>query len=185
MPKRKHKGQIGCITALFLVIIICIVLAFELQVDLYTHVSSMVEDSLASANLAAAVIDIEQYGIDHRILIEDPDASFELWKDVFRTNLGLDASWEMADRNVISGPVDLTDYIVYNVDGNDVHIYRYGHSHSVQTVPGGLGTVESPDGKLIESTSIYSRVEFPVSGSFGITVTGMKQQLVDVVRNSP
>ena len=45
--------------------------------------------------------------------------------------------------------------------------------------------MKSPDGKLIESTSIYSRVEFPVSGSFGITVTGMKQQLVDVVRNSP
>ena len=181
---KKRKGQIGIVTCLFLTILICILLAFETQVDMYTHVSSMVEDSLASANLAVAVIDIEQYGIDHRILIKDPDASFELWKECFRTNLGLDASWQMADRNVISGPVELTDYIVYNVDGHDVHIHTYGRSHSVRTVTGGLGSVKSPDGKTIESTSIYSRVEFPVSGSFGITARGMKQQLVDVVRNA-
>lgn len=183
MLKKRHKGEIGTMTAIFMILFILIIMTYELQIDMYTHTSTMVEDSLSSANLAAAVIDIETYGINHDIIIKSPDDSFVLWKECFKTNLGLDDTWQCFNKGAISGKVELIDYIVYNVRGNDVYIHRYGQSPGYQEIHGGLGTVKAPNGTVIESTSIYSKVRFPIKGAFGVNVTGCKDELVDIVRN--
>lgn len=180
---KRHKGEIGTMTAIFMILFVLIIIVFEMQVDLYTHTSTMVEDSLSSSNLAAAVIDIETYGINHDIIIKSPDDSFVLWQECFKTNLGLDDNWCSDNTGAISGKVEIIDYIVYNVRGSDIYIYRYGQSPGYQMIPGGLGSVKAPNGTIIESTSIYSKVTFPIKGAFGIETTGMKDELVDIVRN--
>lgn len=172
-------------TAIFMILFMLIIIVYDMQVDMYTHTSTMVEDSLSSSNLAAAVIDIETYGINHDIIIKSPDDSFVLWKDCFRTNLGLDDNWYCHNRGAISGKVEVIDYIVYNVRGNDVYIHRYGQSPGYQVITGGLGSVSAPNGTRIESTSIYSKVTFPIKGAFGVEVLGCKDELVDIVRNEP
>lgn len=170
-------------TGLYMFLFVLIIIVFEMQVDMYTHTSTMVEDSLSSANLAAAVIDIETYGINHDIIIKSPDDSFVLWKECFQTNLGLDDNWYCHNRGAISGRVEILDYIVYNVRGSDIYIYSYGQSPGYQLQVGGLGSVKAPNGTVIESTSIYSKVTFPIKGAFGVEVTGVKDELVDIVRN--
>lgn len=183
MFKRRRRGEIGTVMALFMTLFVVIIVAYELQIDSYRHTSDLVEDSLSSSNLAAAVIDIEQYGINHDLVVKSPDDSFVLWKECFKTNLGLDNNWYAFNRSVITGQVEVVDYIVYNVRGNDVYIHRYGKAPGYQVVTGGLGSVTAPNGTRIESTSIYSKVTFPIKGAFGVEVTGVKDELVDIVRN--
>jgi hypothetical protein len=46
-----------------------------------------------------------------------------------------------------------------------------------------LGRVRTPDGILIDSTSIYSKIGFPVEGILGINIYAEKEKSVDVVSN--
>ena len=52
----------------------------------------------------------------------------------------------------------------------------------MKTIPEGLGSVKTPDGTLVESTSIYSRISFPVKGIFGVEIEAVKQKTVDIIR---
>jgi hypothetical protein len=66
----------------------------------------------------------------------------------------------------------------------DVEIYTYnplGSSHT--TTLDGVGSVTAPDGTLIESTSIYSRIGFPVDGMLGVHVDAKKEKTVDIIEN--
>ena len=47
-----------------------------------------------------------------------------------------------------------------------------------------LGSATSPNGQVIESTSVYSRISYQVDGYFGVTVPAEKDKLVDIVKNN-
>lgn len=49
---------------------------------------------------------------------------------------------------------------------------------------GTLGSATSPNGQVIESTSVYSRISYQVDGYFGVTVPAEKDKLVDIVKNN-
>ena len=47
--------------------------AFALQIREYISLKTHTEDALAASNLASAVIDIQEYGINHNLVIKDPE----------------------------------------------------------------------------------------------------------------
>lgn len=176
--KKKRKGEIGIVVPMFFITFMVIMIAYLLQLTGYGAIRTMTEDALAMSNLASAVIDIETYGKTHDILIADPEQSFETYQRALQANMKLDAQW--TGQGTQYGKVEILDYIVYNVSGSDVEIFRFGQSPENRFVAGGLGSVEAPNGQRIEKTGIYSRVTFPVNGLFGIVTTAVKDKLVDV-----
>lgn len=44
-----------------------------------------------------------------------------------------------------------------------------------------MDTVRTPDGKGIESTSVYSRIAYMVEGIWGMVIQAEKGKLVDIV----
>ena len=69
-----HKTDIGkveWVTGLFFFLLLAVLLCMQLEISLYRTAGGYLEDALAASNLASAVIDVEEYGISHRVLIVD------------------------------------------------------------------------------------------------------------------
>lgn len=179
--QQKTKGQINGITGLFFLLFLGILLATGLQVDAYRAASFYLEDALAASNLASALIDLEEFGISHAILIDNPEQAYEKFCNALKGNLQLDENWKGNNEMLISGAVTVENFTVYNVQENVVTVYSRNATGQLNIWQGILGTVKAPNEVLIESTSIYSEISFPVEGILGVTVQAHKGKLVDVV----
>lgn len=177
----RQKGQIQLVTGLFFIIFLSILLYSQLQLMQYRITGLYLEDALAASNLASAVIDIEEYGISHEIQIKDPWQAYERYCQALKGNLNLNDAWECPNKQTISGVVVVLNYTIYNVHGTDVTVYSVTPNGGVMTYHETLGQAKAPNGKLIEKTSVYSEISFPVKIFNGTQVEARKGKLVDVV----
>ena len=174
-------GLIGFISGLFLVLFLAIVLCATLQVQSFQASALYLEDALAASNLASAVIDLEEYGISHVVKIKDPLSAYRLYCEAVKGNLGLNDQWEGSNQALISGKVTVEAYIIYNVKGNGVTVHAVDNTGQLYSWQGRKGAVTAPNGQVVEYTSVYSEISFPVKGSFGMEVRAHKGKLVDIV----
>lgn len=178
---KKRRGEIATFTLVYLILFLLVIAAFALQIRQYLALKSDTEDALAASNLATAVVDIQEYGISHNLIVADPDSAYRIFQDTIRVNLNLTDTW-MDSTGRISGPVTVEQYVVYNVRGRDVEVHSYGPGVTyASVVTGGKGSLTAPNGKIIESTSVYSRISYRVAGYFGTDVLAVKDNLVDIV----
>lgn len=183
--ERMEAGQLEQVTGIFFLLFLGILLCGILQLDVFRASAAYLEDALAASNLASAVIDVEEYGISHAILIKDPDRAYEIYLSALRGNLNLDEEWECPAKGLIGGKVSVLNYTVYNVSEDRVDIYHYDGSGQMSFSDGVPGAVQAPDGKWIESTSVYSEVTYPVRGILGVETQAYKSNLADIVANRP
>ncbi len=177
----RKEGQLGFISGLFMILFLAIVLCANLQVESFQASSLYLEDALAASNLASAVIDLKEYGISNVVKIADPLAAYQLYCDAVKGNLGLDDQWEGSNQALISGPVTVEIYIIYNVQGNKVTVHEVDSTGGLYSWQGLKGAVTAPDGQVVEYTGVYSEISFMVKGSFGMEVRARKGKLVDIV----
>ena len=109
---KAEKGQIAWITGPLLILFLGILLCTFLQVEVFRMSSVYMEDALAASNLAAAVIDVEEYGISHKLVISDVEKSYERYCEALKGNLGLNEAWECENKHLIAGAVSIEKYIV-------------------------------------------------------------------------
>lgn len=79
-----ESGQIGWVLGLWFALFLGILLCVLIQLEAFRASSQYMEDALAASNLAAAVIDVKEYGTSHKIRIESPDQAYELYKKALR-----------------------------------------------------------------------------------------------------
>lgn len=181
--RRKRSGTVALFTSIFYVLILLCVLMAGVQLAVFKGTSSYVEDALAASNLASAVIDIQEYGKTHSLTIKEPSQAFQLYQKAIKSNLNLNNAWE-SPRQTISGQIKIESYIIYNVTGTHIDMYSFGPGGSYHSfLTNGLGSVKAPNGQTIASTSVYSKISFPVDGIMGIHINASKEKLVDVVTN--
>ena len=181
---KKRKGEIDIVVPVFFMVIISIIVIVLFQLLMFSVTRTTTEDALVVSNLASALIDPIEYGKTGNMIIQNPDEAYAIYQSALKTNLHLNDDWSPAnDELVIGGPVQVLDYIIYNVKGQDVEIIGYEESAGNVLITGGLGTVTAPTGQVIEKTSIYSKITFPVNGIQGTQVTAIKEKLVAVVEN--
>lgn len=154
-----------------------------LQLSVHQASSTYIEDALASSNLASAVMDLDIYGRTGTLQVRDPAGAYALYRRALRDNLRLDEGWVCVNGSIISGKVTVYQYILYLTDGEDVTEYRFsGTGMEKEEHPGGKGRVTAPDGTVILTASVYSRIGFPVD-SMGRELYCYKEKCVDVVMN--
>lgn len=175
---RKENGQVNWVVGLFLVLFVAVLLLASIQAERFQAVSLYTEDALAASNLASALVDLEEYGISGRILIAEPEAAYRKYREALRENLNLNEEWIGTEGSVITGPVTVESYIVYNMDDEGVLAYRFGPEGKAQEEM--HGTVMAPNGIRIENTSVYSEISFVVDVIPGLAVQAHKGKLVDV-----
>lgn len=180
LRRRTEPGKVEWVTGVFFLLFLGILLCVYLQMEMFRSSARYLEDALAASNLASAVIDVEEYGISHKVWIGDVHAAFERYKTAIKGNLNLNDAWECENRNIISGPVRVVDYTVYNVSGNDVLISHYNESGILTEWNEQLGSAKTPVGEVIENTGVYSEIMYHVSGMLGTEAEAHKSKLVDI-----
>lgn len=178
---KAESGQVSWVLGLFLILFLTILLCMQLQLALYRASARYLEDALALSNLASAVIDIREYGSTHKVLITDQEQAYARYCSAVCENLGLDEKYEAVGHKLISGRVEIQNYIIYNVTGTKVQVWERSGDGQTREWQGELGEVRTPQGQVIEATGVYSQITYPVEGMLGITVTAEKSNLVDVV----
>lgn len=178
----KENGQIGCTLGLFSILFLGVFLCALLQIELYRTTSLYLEDTLAASNLASAVVDLKEYGRSHKILIENSHTAYERYQHAVKGNLNLNDAWEGQAGGVIQGSVQIMNYTIYNVDGDQVTVYHYDGNGLMTSWTAALGNTSAPNGILIDSTSIYSEIAFMVRGLFGMEVQAYKGNLADIAK---
>ncbi len=176
-----ESGQTEWAAGIFFLLFLGVLLCSLLQMELFRCSSRYLEDALALSNLASAVIDVEEYGISHKVLVSDPDQAYERYKNAVKGNLNLDDGWECPRKAIISGPVKVVKYILYNVSGSQVEIFYFDEMGMMTSWREVLGSSVSPDGNSIESTGVYSEISYQVEGLLGIRTEARKGKLVDIV----
>lgn len=177
----KSKGQVEWVVGLFLFLFLSVFLCAGIQLAKWRALGVWLEDTLAASNLASAVIDLEEYGTSHRIVLENQEEAWERYCIAVRENLNLDAGWEHADKELITGPVRVVNYTIYNVKKDKVEVWQRDESGQISCWQGMLGSIYAPDGCRIENTGIYSELAFSVQGMFQTEVEAHKGKLIDVV----
>lgn len=177
---KSDKGQIGFCVSLFFLLFLSVLLTAQLQLEQVRASDAYLQDALAASGLACALIDIREYGSTHEVRIADVQGAYGQYCRSLKANLGLDENWECANRHLISGTVQLEDFTVYNVRGDEVEIHRISHGRE-EASKGCLGAVRAPNGQIIEHTGIYSEISYPLKGVLGLTVQARKGKLVDIV----
>lgn len=178
-----ESGQIGWTLGLWFALFMGILLCVLMQIEAFRASSQYMEDALAASNLAAAVIDVREYGISHSIQIDSPDQAYELYRRALRENLNLNDGWECSSKGLISGPVRIEKFTVYNVNGSEVEAYSYDGDGGKESWRGRLGEEAAPDGKRIENTGIYSEISYHIRGVLGVEAAARKGNLADVSAN--
>lgn len=175
-----ESGQVGWTAGLWLTLFMGCLFCALIQMDAVRSSAQYLEDALAASNLAAAVIDIEEYGISHRLQISDLQTARSRYETAVKGNLGLDDHWKCQNRSLISGPVKVVNFTVYNVNGNDVEINVFDENGILSRTQGSLGQVRAPNGAMVESTGIYSELSYRIKGFPGVEIEARKGMLADV-----
>lgn len=177
-----ESGQIGWALGLFSLLFLAIFLCVLLRMELFRTTALYMEDALAASNLASAVVDLKEYGRTHKILIGDIQAAYERYREAIKGNLNLNEEWKGQEGGVVQGSVRVVNYTVYNVDEGLVTVYYYDENGLMTSWKEPLGSAKAPNGKSIESTSIYSEIAFPTKVFMGIEVEAHKGKLADIAK---
>ena len=181
--KKKDAGQVEWTGGLFFVLILAILMYTQLQLTAWQSTSAYIGDALAASNLASALIDVEEYGKTHKVLIKDAQEAYEIYRETIKTNLGLNEQWICENQGIISGPVEIADYIIYNVDEGIVEMIRIGGDGQVLERKSDIkGKVWAPDGSFVENTGVYSELSFEVKGVPNMQIRAHKGKLIDIVK---
>ncbi len=169
--------------SMFQFYILLLVVLFGFHITRYMIISAEVEDALAASNLASAVVDLEEYGKNHRIHIPDEEAAFWKYREALVVNLQLDENLNTTRKEFFASPISIMQYIIYNVDGELVEIaVMDGKGQLQRKEKGRLGTTFTPNGVKVETTGIYSRIGYEAEGLMGQPVWAEKEKYVDITR---
>lgn len=178
---KKSGAKVEIVVGMFFCMLVIIVVLFQVKLLQYQTISAYVEDSLVAAELASAVVDVREYGRTHTILVESPADAFARFKEALVYNLSLDEELESMDTNVIMGKVDILTYQIFQVCGDGVTIYHFREDGSLSgTNIVALSQACLPDGNKVETTSIYCKIGFWVSGLGGRQIYATKEKSVDI-----
>ena len=88
-----------------------------------------------------------------------------------------------SNRDFLSAPVEIKEYIIFNVHGDFVKkMVLDENGHLCRQESGKLGEMYTPDNILVETTTIYSRIGFWVEGLMGQKIYAEKEKSVDIMR---
>lgn len=182
---KRKKGSIEYVGALMLICLAGILMFFVISVKHVKLYQIKIKDSVDTSALSAAIIDMDTLMNDGGIVIDNPARSREIFEKTLRYSLNLDYDLAPKDRQLF-GRIEIHDFIVYEVtDGR--RLVRYDIERDggcTETSYDYDENPRTPDGKVIESATIYVDIGMYVTGFLGITRYEHVRTSVDVVKNS-
>lgn len=162
LKKRKEgSGAIGYTLLFFMAMIMVMMTIFMIQeAKLMTHQHD-IDDALADAVLASLVADDNYYfdtikdGTDGVLRFRDKKQSYKDYIECMNTAIGNTEGFYYN--------FQFSEFIMYEVENDKVTIVKYKGNSGVKTeATGTLGKVKTPEGKVVEHTGAYAKVQFDI-----------------------
>lgn len=177
------------IVIFFLVMFVVIAESFTMfRASLMTQ-SNIVSDCMVSANLAA----LDYRNLDLDIIAKDPNTDTVVIKDYnkaldtyltkIKYNLNLDSNFQPVGESFLKSKVNLKEFIIYNVRGNNIDVVTYSpvtRTFTTTTVLDGKNVFINKKGSVVQFTSVYSSLEFDVEYIMGRTGTVNPSEVNDI-----
>ena len=180
---KKDKGAVEYSMSLMLIAVSVLMMLFCFRIRSARVEKMYVEDALVSANLAAAVVDTDIYGETEKLIITDELRAYERFQSALKTNLNLDDNYMPSNTFLMENAVKVLEFHIYNVDEYSVTHIVFDEYGSKRTEVMGLSGATTPDGTDVESTTIYSKIEFDVKGFLTQRNRMTLEKSVDIVKN--
>ncbi|MGN0334817.1 MAG: hypothetical protein ACI4DV_04030 [Lachnospiraceae bacterium] len=164
--KKELKGSLEYSLGMCMLILLTLTALFFLRLEVLQSAGILVEDSLAAANLASAVIDLEVYEGEEFAVITDCRKAYKSYYRALRKNMNLNEEMYPVEEIRFQGPVVPECYRIYNVYGSDIVMLEILSDGRVseRRFSDAVGRLTTPDGKIITNTTIYSCISFSVEG---------------------
>lgn len=182
---KRKKGSIEYVGALMLICLAGILMFFVISAKHVKLYQIKIKDSVDTSALSAAIVDMDTLMDDGGIVIDNPVRSREIFEKTLRYSLNLNNDLTPKDKEMF-GRIEIHDFIVYEItDGGCLTRYDIGRGGAcTETSCDYDANPKTPDGKMIESATIYVDIGMYVTGFLGITRYEHVRTSVDVVRNS-
>ena len=181
-PVRTQPGKIEYVMGMYALLFVLVMAMVSLQILRYKADSDIAEDALAASCLAALDVDPYRYGTDHCLVISDPIHARQLFEESLRENmrLGPDMTYSGNDDFYIMGKVNIDDFRIYMVDGDNVTEYAvsvYGITEST----GVYGNMKTPSGLTVRSAGAYAKISFDTYGIFDVRIRACKEAYAEML----
>ena len=182
--KKKKKGFIEVATGFAAFFIVSVLVLTTFTIRRLDATKIQVEDSLVTSNLAAAIIDVNEYGTTNNIIIADYKKAYNQFCDALKNNLNLDDGFKPRNNNFFKSKIDVVEFVIYNVKGNSIEEVKIGDKNIQKKMyENNVGKLTTPDGAVISSTTIYSKIGFTIGGLSDDLYYKTKEISVDIVSN--
>jgi len=167
---------------MYALIFVMVLAMASLQIMQYKADSDISEDALAASALAALDIDPYRYGTDHKLVIDDPPHTLDIFRNALKGNMDLDNDYRPLSQSAsyVSGTVAIEDFRIYLVDGDAVTEYRISDTGTDITT-GSYGEMKTPGGQVVRSAGCYAAVSFDTEGFMGIRIRAYKEAYAEMV----
>lgn len=181
----RKKGAVEYVLSLFLITMVVLLLMFNMKSRYIAITKNNVEDGIVASLLASAIIDTDEYGTTKNVVISDYDNCYSLFMESLKGNLKLDSNMNPRDKTLITSKVNIDKFSIYNVVDNKVYkISKTGNGFFGQPLyVGDVGDVVTENNIRIDTTTIYAKISFRISGYDGIGVETSKEECVDITKN--
>lgn len=185
-PRRKTSsaGQVDFVLGMFLLLLVVLLVGYAGRVSAIQATGDFTEDALAGALLSAAIVDVEEYGKSGVIRIADAGRAYGLFADSLRFNLQLEEGNYSTKEELLYGRVSVLSFEIYNVRNDEVECVRVEDGKEIyRELVGKCGEARTPDGTIVENTTLYGKIGFFVKGMFSDSIYATKEKSIDIVRN--
>lgn len=182
MKLKKKKGSIEMFISSIAFIIVALVVIMVMRLKVVKLTKSYIEDGLVASNLAAATVDLKEYGTTNSIINNDFQKSFDDYCTALKENLNLDYNFNPKTNTLINSKVDIINFTIYNVVGNDIEMIKRELNGSItkQSYPNKVGIMKAPNGTVINTTTVYSKIGFEIKGYMNDKYYVYKENSVDI-----
>ena len=181
-PVRTQPGKIEYVMGMYALLFVLVMAMVSLQILRYKADSDIAEDALAASCLAALDVDPYRYGTDHCLVISDPVHARQLFEESLRENmrLGPDMTYSGNDDFYIMGKVNIDDFRIYMVDGDNVTEYAVS-GYGITESTGVYGNMKTPSGLTVRSAGAYAKISFDTYGIFDVRIRACKEAYAEML----
>lgn len=182
MNLKKKDGNANNFLVLSIITITIFFCIFSLKSKEINLLNNSISDGLVASNLAAATVDLKEYGTTNKIKNNDFNKSLKEFQRSLKENLKLDNSFKPLKSTMINGIVDIETFAIYNVDGSDIYMTKRQKNGSIlnEIYPNAVGNMRTPNGVLINETTVYSKIGMEVKTFINQSQYVYKENAVDI-----
>lgn len=146
-----------------------------------------VKDGSDFSNLATyKYIDRWKLGSTNELTFNEADLNKVLltFKDYLGRNLNLDSNLSpIGENHLLNKPLVINKMIVYSLENNRITEYTYTKNNSIfkKKIYNPGDTVKTPQGRIVEKTSVYTEIEFGIDLMYGEEYTNVIPSYTDII----